>query len=143
MNVTYQGRPCKRGHSGIRYSKNRDCVECTAMRTKATFSSDWYEKNRQKIVDRATAFKKANPHSYKAADVRRRIRRKQACIQLTAEQKQQMNEIYRSCPEGYHVDHIIPLMGKTVCGLHVPWNLQHLPKLENLRKSNLLQDSFC
>lgn len=57
---------------------------------------------------------------------------------LTSEHIAQMKAFYANRPEGFHVDHIIPLHGKEVSGLHVPWNLQYLPALENQYKSNKL-----
>lgn len=45
-------------------------------------------------------------------------------------------DIYDKCPDGYVVDHIIPLKGKLVSGLHVANNLQYLTPEANTAKSN-------
>lgn len=83
---------------------------------------------------RSRAWRKDNPGHrnylksiYRAA----KIKRTPAWVN-----KDEIAEFYRACPKGFHVDHVIPLRGKTVCGLHVIGNLQYLPAIENVRKGN-------
>lgn len=45
-------------------------------------------------------------------------------------------EMERITGEAWHVDHVIPLQGVRVSGLHVHTNLQVLPARENIRKLN-------
>lgn len=57
--------------------------------------------------------------------------------------KEKINKIYKEAKELtkttgiiYEVDHIIPLQGKNVCGLHTENNLQIITRSKNRKKSN-------
>lgn len=92
------------------------------------------EKNRAKMLASTRKWRKANL----AYDAQRQ--RERSAVKLQAmphwANKEKILEIYKHCPKGYHVDHIIPLRGKLVNGLHVENNLQYLLASENYRKGN-------
>jgi len=81
---------------------------------------------------------KNNPDKVKALmKTRNAIRRlvvKQQCPIWA--NKEKIKDMYMNKPEGYHVDHIIPLRGKLVSGLHIESNLQYLTLIENSSKNN-------
>lgn len=52
------------------------------------------------------------------------------------QQTEEIKAFYNACPAGMHVDHIIPLQGEKVSGLHVLENLQYLSAVENVQKRN-------
>lgn len=58
--------------------------------------------------------------------------------------KDELLAVYANCPKGHEVDHIIPLKGnidgRSVSGLHVPWNLQYLTKAQNRQKKNIVRE---
>lgn len=91
-------------------------------------------KAQQRNRVRTAQWKKDNRETYNAYLASRKKRVRQATpkwADLNA-----IREFYFNCPEGYHVDHIIPLNGKNISGLHCIENLQYLPAIENMRKSN-------
>ena len=84
-----------------------------------------------------------------------RVERRREILRFTAEQRKYALEwatpdwvdtkaikaIYAECKRitmetgvKHEVDHIIPIQGKKVCGLHVPWNLRVITKAANARK---------
>lgn len=92
------------------------------------------EAERERLRLKSARRRKQYPWKKRAEGALERAIRRQACPAWA--DRDALREIYRTCPPGHHVDHIVPIRGKNVCGLHVPWNLQHLPSAENLRKGN-------
>lgn len=80
---------------------------------------------------------KKHPEEHNFKEAKRRAAKLNATPKwLTEEHWDQIKYMYESCPEGYHVDHVVPLQGENVSGLHTPWNLQHLPARDNIIKGN-------
>lgn len=52
------------------------------------------------------------------------------------------HQFYINRPEGFEVDHIIPLKSRKVCGLHTLENLQYLTPLENREKHNKFESDW-
>ena len=96
--------------------------------------------NREKRKETVRLTRLNNPHTQKAITAKRRALKLKATPKFANLKK--IREIYKNCPKGYHVDHIVPLQGKEVCGLHVEYNLQYLTKSENLSKSNKLINDY-
>jgi len=71
---------------------------------------------------------------YKQHHRLRRLKLKQATPWW--QNKESLIDFYFNCPKGCHVDHIVPLQGKNVCGLHVVQNLQYLTAKDNIIKGN-------
>ena len=100
--------------------------------------------NSEKVKEANYLYRKANPHIYTANAVKRKAYKLQRTPKwLTRDQLKAIHDIYKEArqvskkhPEPCHVDHIVPLRGDTVSGLHVPWNLQILTGAENRRKKN-------
>lgn len=113
----------------------------------------YYAENREKILEKNKAYIKNNPDkhrkSMRVASAKRRGVLDRSCpIWLSEAQHNEIRSIYdlaRDCElisgYKYHVDHIVPLQGENVCGLHVPWNLQVLPADINMSKGNRYEET--
>jgi 5-methylcytosine-specific restriction endonuclease McrA len=100
---------------------------------KAKTVLEWQKNNPDKIKQYRLKQKVSGKDAAKAA------KRRAAKLKATpawADLEEIKNVYLEAQYFGMHVDHIIPLQGKNVCGLHVWDNLQLLPAVDNIRKGN-------
>jgi hypothetical protein len=142
--------------SGERHAHNHACVGCrreqNASRAKRKYQTD--EAYRAKVISKVVEHGRNDPEARRersnksyaknrdayapAKAARGRVRRHriiqaQPPWMTTAE----LAVIYKAARDsGLTVDHIVPLKHPQVCGLHVPWNLELMPLIENITKGS-------
>ena len=143
----YKNKSKKDGYASL-------CSECNKVLSSSwkeqhsvenrSYNTQWQQQNKEKTLHNHKKWRQNNPNKVSSYTALRRAAKLQATPKwLTASHKLHMECKYslaamlsKHTAEQHHVDHIVPLKGKMVCGLHVPWNLRVIPAQENLRKSN-------
>lgn len=108
-------------------------------------AKQWRHDNPERKAAGDLKFRKDNPHLVRSYQARYRASILKATPPwLTVEMIKQIRKHYaeaermtRESGVEHEVDHIVPLQGKIVCGLHVPWNLRVITAVENNRRSRV------
>lgn len=139
----YTGNACKHGHVAERLTGNRACIVCHNAQTIRSRAKDLEKTNAKR-----RAWNKNNPDIIKAQRDRSYKKNRAIYIESARNREMKLKErafeheksaryaFYKNTPEGYEVDHEIPLKHELVCGLHCIANLQYLTTEANRKKSN-------
>jgi hypothetical protein len=147
-------KPCVHGHLAPRRVKDRVCSACDAMYQQKVRKADpiahrakkkvSYEQTKDHHLAQKKTYRQANKGKIRALNAARKMVVKVRFPEwLSKDDRWAIKEVYelaalRTKMFGFQwdVDHIVPLQGDLVSGLHVPWNMQVIPALDNIRKKN-------
>jgi 5-methylcytosine-specific restriction endonuclease McrA len=144
-------KDCRKGEHTDRYAENKHEWNQRAVAWRVAnpdkaklIGKKFREANRKQRNDYKNDWAQANKGHVNAYNVKRHAAKlKRTPAWLSDFDKLKIECLYqlatmRTRESGYdwHVDHIIPLQGKFVSGLHVPSNLRVIPAVENNRKYN-------
>lgn len=158
-----ENRERKREMGRLDYKKNKQAYLKRAKdnylgnrEAKLEYAKAYYNENKSHIRKYRSSWGENNRHLLRKYGADRRALLKSRTLNLEGFYKElnelSILEIYQSAEdwgkitgEEYHVDHIIPLKGENVSGLHVWYNLQVITKEQNLQKKNKLLDEhiYC
>jgi hypothetical protein len=123
-----------------RYKQNANILVAKAAEYRA--------KNPEKVKASAAIWRQNNKHKKAALEMRRQASKIQATPKwLSVDDLKWIDSYYEEASNfkkmfgvDIAVDHIVPLRGKEVCGLHVPWNLCIRTQSDNSKKGNKITD---
>lgn len=120
----------------------REYAQRNPEKVKANLAA-WRAANAEKRALYRKAWGEANQPRRTALQIERQARQSRATLPTVSREAlvaiyERSEHLSQLTGVRHHVDHIVPLKGKTVCGLHVPWNLRCIPARENIAKGNRL-----
>ena len=132
-------KDCKREVKRKDYLKNRDSYRKN--------QAEYYENNKDEIKEKVSAWRVENLPSYNANQARYRAKKINATppwadLDAIKSIYEERDRLTRETGQSWHVDHIIPLNGANICGLHCEQNLQIITASENARKSNKFEVDY-
>ena len=152
----FTGRPCVNNHVANRLAEKRECVVCIKDKLqkhedkeiRKAKKVEYYQANKSYIAKRNSTWAKNNKGkvTFKTKRyIHAKKNRQPSWLSLSDVFEMECIYLYAGALNkvglSYHVDHMIPLRGKLVSGLHIPENLQVIPAVENMRKQNTFRIS--
>jgi hypothetical protein len=157
----FTGKPCIRGHIAKRRVNDRVCMQCDLEYQIRVYKENpekarqrrlkTYERTKDKHLAQKRIYRQTNKAKVNALAKAYKVRKKNRIPKwVDKDHMWLIKEAYelaqlRTKQFGFswHVDHIVPIQGELVSGLHVIENLQVIPAIENIKKKNKFEVDYA